>query len=206
MLLRNRGSMKRIAFVAPWYGDNIPGGAEAALRGIDSSNTCLHAAQDQSYNQAVLKGSIGKGDDRQNNQRRQNSSGNGDHCSYKAGEPIPDQDGSVNSNGTWGRLSNRSEVKHFLLFNPVKLLHKLFSHQWDDDIPSAKGKGTEIEGGVKQFSVKSEIFFQSILISSYNSICHYRRIYRECREDFGRILRKCSKKTGEFVKKIDGTK
>ena len=26
--------MKRIAFVAPWYGDNIPGGAEAALRGI----------------------------------------------------------------------------------------------------------------------------------------------------------------------------
>ena len=34
MLLRNRGSMKRIAFVAPWYGDNIPGGAEAALRGI----------------------------------------------------------------------------------------------------------------------------------------------------------------------------
>lgn len=26
--------MKTIAFVAPWYGDNIPGGAEAALRGI----------------------------------------------------------------------------------------------------------------------------------------------------------------------------
>ena len=26
--------MKRIAFVVPWYGDNIPGGAEAALRGI----------------------------------------------------------------------------------------------------------------------------------------------------------------------------
>lgn len=26
--------MKKIAFVAPWYGDNIPGGAEAALRGI----------------------------------------------------------------------------------------------------------------------------------------------------------------------------
>lgn len=26
--------MKKIAFVVPWYGDNIPGGAEAALRGI----------------------------------------------------------------------------------------------------------------------------------------------------------------------------
>lgn len=26
--------MKKIAFVAPWYGDNIPGGAEAALRGV----------------------------------------------------------------------------------------------------------------------------------------------------------------------------
>ena len=26
--------MKTIAFVSPWYGDNIPGGAEAALRGI----------------------------------------------------------------------------------------------------------------------------------------------------------------------------
>ena len=28
--------MKTIAFVCPWYGDNIPGGAEAALRGITS--------------------------------------------------------------------------------------------------------------------------------------------------------------------------
>lgn len=28
--------MKTIAFVCPWYGDNIPGGAEAALRGVTS--------------------------------------------------------------------------------------------------------------------------------------------------------------------------
>ena len=34
-------SVKTIAFVCPWYGDNIPGGAEAALRGITSH---LHEA------------------------------------------------------------------------------------------------------------------------------------------------------------------
>lgn len=48
-----RPAMKKVAFVSPWYGENIPGGAEAALRGmahhlqnkgvdIEILTTCVH--------------------------------------------------------------------------------------------------------------------------------------------------------------------
>lgn len=61
----------------------------------------------------------------------------------------PDQDGRVDGNGAGRRLSQGSQIQHFIFIDPMQLVNKFFLHEGDDYKAPAKGKCTDVQGAEK---------------------------------------------------------
>lgn len=56
------------------------------------------------------------------------------------GHPVAHQDGGVDRDGPGRRLGDGGQIQHFLLLDPVQIVHEFFLHQGNDDEPPPEGE------------------------------------------------------------------
>ena len=123
------------------------------------SHTRLHSFQYCVDDDIFPEGHIAKRNQGNNQQWREHRSQNGHDCAQHTSHPVSQQNRGVDCHTSRRRLGNGRHVEHFLFFQPPQFIHKLFLHQRDDDISSAKGEGTQVKGRGKQLPINFLIHF-----------------------------------------------
>ena len=88
---------------------------------------------------------INKRNCRQQYQRRQNRTQDGDESAKPTTDFISHENRSIDRNSAGRGLGNRRKIQHFLFGNPPQLVHELLFHQGYNDITASKGKGADLE-------------------------------------------------------------
>ena len=108
----------------------------------DSANSGFHAVQHGTDIGIGDENVIDKGNDRQYEHRRDNGPKHRNQNSRNSAKLVSDDNRSVYSDGTRGRLRNGNQVQHFFLVNPMVLIHKFIFQQCYDYVDTPKSKGT----------------------------------------------------------------
>jgi len=129
-------------------------------RGDDSTHPGLHALEHQADDEVIPEGGITGGDQRDNDKGRNDGGSDGSDNAQESGELIAHHNGTVDGNGAGSRLGDGDQIEHFVLLDPVILIHKFALEQGDNHISPAKGEGAQIEGGEKEFCQDTLSFCQ----------------------------------------------
>lgn len=105
----------------------------------------LHSLEQQSDVMIGGKGVVEHRNDRKNDHRGNDRS---QHCHGHSHKPfyLPAyQNRSVYCDGARRGLRQSGHVQHFLLIDPMQLIHKFFLHKGHDDKTTAKGKAADVQ-------------------------------------------------------------